>query len=326
MVVALPLMTAAQPSPPSAPAHPNATSQSPAANGEEQARAHFRLGRAYYDNGDFVKAATEFEAAYGISQRSALLYNLYLAYRDASDLPHAAKALRSYLDLEANVENRGQLTARLAALERSLADQTPPAAPTTVPVAAPAVESTHETIPTPPDAAAKPVVGAEGTPLPTQAAAPPTAAPASTPEPVASAAIQRSQPTRASQPSLLWPVVLMSSGGALIAGSVVTGLLALGKRSELADAEDTCKRAGNCNGLAPARVHELQQTRSTGRTFAIVTDVLLFGGIAAAVTGATLFLLAPNGEPKDQASDPRFRAALSCSPGQCGGQVELHFD
>src|ERR1700748_2588956 len=89
---------------PSAQAAPGA----PSADDEEKARGHFRLGRAYYDNGDFAQAAIEFEAAYRISGKAALLYNIYLAYRDASDTRHAADALRKYLQLEQKIENRGQ--------------------------------------------------------------------------------------------------------------------------------------------------------------------------------------------------------------------------
>jgi tetratricopeptide (TPR) repeat protein len=113
-----------------------------AAEGEEQARAHFRLGRAYYENGDFGKAATEFESAFRISQRPGLLYNIYLAYRDASDVPHAAEALRKYLELEKEVENRGQLTARLAAMDRALAEEAAQsAAAAEAPAAAPSQSS-----------------------------------------------------------------------------------------------------------------------------------------------------------------------------------------
>ncbi|HKU44545.1 MAG TPA: tetratricopeptide repeat protein, partial [Polyangiales bacterium] len=99
-----------------------------AAANEEAARAHFRLGRAHYDNGNFAQAAVEFEEAYRISQRAALLYNIYLAYRDANDTKNAAEALRKYLALEKNIENRGQLESRLAALDRSLVENPQPSA------------------------------------------------------------------------------------------------------------------------------------------------------------------------------------------------------
>src|SRR5687768_16190217 len=62
-----------------------------------QARGHFRLGREFYGQGRFAEAAKEFEIAYGLSGRGSLLYNVYLAYRDAQDVPNAARALRGYL-------------------------------------------------------------------------------------------------------------------------------------------------------------------------------------------------------------------------------------
>src|SRR5262245_23855602 len=176
-----------------------------AAENEERARAHFRLGRAHYDNGDFAQAAVEFEEAYRISQRAALLYNIYLAYRDANDTRNAAEALRKYLAREKNIENRGQLESRLAALDRSLAENPQPsaavaAAPNATPAAA---------------AAAQPATPAEAAPLPA-------------PE----AAVAASEPAAAERPFPVVPVVLMGTGGAMILGSVVTGLMAVGKQGE----------------------------------------------------------------------------------------------
>lgn len=96
--------------------------------GESEARMHFRLGRAYYDSGRFDEAAREFALAYEQSQRPALLYNLYVAYRDAARMREAADALERYLSLEAEVENREQLEARLQSIQTALAADPPPAA------------------------------------------------------------------------------------------------------------------------------------------------------------------------------------------------------
>jgi len=90
---------------------------------EAEARRHFRLGQAHYENGQFAEAAREFEAAYAASERPRLLYNAYVAYRDLQDTPNAARTLRQFLvesdDIEAT--EREQLGARLAALEAALA-------------------------------------------------------------------------------------------------------------------------------------------------------------------------------------------------------------
>jgi tetratricopeptide (TPR) repeat protein len=283
------------------PAQPSATAE----EGEEKARAHFRLGRAYYDNGDFAQAAVEFESAYRISQRAALLYNIYLAYRDASDMRHAADALRKYLELEHNIENRGQLEARLAALDHTLAEEAAnpqPAAP--APVAAPGSTSnlTASTL-------------APAAPAPMTATEAPPPSPSTTAEPAA--------PVASSSRNLTLPVVLMASGGALMAGSLVTGILTLGKRSDLSDARSECEKLGTCNALSPARVSELDAERSSGKTLATITDVLLFGGLAVAATGVVLLFLDANGGEHDDAT--RASAAVICAPGACVGRLGVRF-
>jgi tetratricopeptide (TPR) repeat protein len=88
---------------------------------DAQARAHFRVGRTLYDAGRFAEAATEFEAAYGLSGRGDLLYNVYLAHRDAQNEAAALVALRNYLSSVPDAPDREHLTARLAALEATVA-------------------------------------------------------------------------------------------------------------------------------------------------------------------------------------------------------------
>jgi tetratricopeptide (TPR) repeat protein len=109
---------------------------------EKAARDAFERGRVFYDSGQFEQASVAFEEAYRLSGRDALLYNLYLAYRDASEQDKAAQALRGYLAKVPNIENRAQLEARLAALEQNLARQreqqsaasAPPVSAVTAPV------------------------------------------------------------------------------------------------------------------------------------------------------------------------------------------------
>ena len=100
-----------------------AQAQAPQTQGvdESQAREAFQRGRIHYDNGEFDQAAVAFEQAYSLSHRHALLYNLYLAYRDANQQEKAAEALRNYLDRVEVIENRPQLEARLKALEEGIA-------------------------------------------------------------------------------------------------------------------------------------------------------------------------------------------------------------
>lgn len=88
-----------------------------------RARAAFRLGSQYYDQGQFAEAAVEFERAYGLSGRAQLLYNAYIAYRDARDDENAIRTLRGYLSGVSDAPNRANLEARLAAMERGLEEQ-----------------------------------------------------------------------------------------------------------------------------------------------------------------------------------------------------------
>jgi hypothetical protein len=104
-----------------------ATGRAHAQSGDEDARHHFRIGEAHYQSGHFLEAAREFERAYELSGRAALLHNVYVAYRDAGDTHNAARALRHYLDTADHIENETLLRQRLAVLERSISDgDTPP--------------------------------------------------------------------------------------------------------------------------------------------------------------------------------------------------------
>lgn len=85
-----------------------------------RARARFRVGRELYSSGQFAAAAVEFEAAYALSGRPELLYNIYLAHRDAQNEEAALDALRNYLALVPEAPDREHLTARLAALEEEV--------------------------------------------------------------------------------------------------------------------------------------------------------------------------------------------------------------
>jgi tetratricopeptide (TPR) repeat protein len=84
---------------------------------DAEARKHFQIGKLLLDSGRFQEATTEFEAAYKLSGRPQLLYNLYIAYRDAGNVDKAIESLRGYLDKVPDAPDRINLTARLASLE-----------------------------------------------------------------------------------------------------------------------------------------------------------------------------------------------------------------
>ncbi len=82
----------------------------------------FRAGQALYDAGEFVRAAESFAEAYRLSRRLPLLFNVYVAWRDAGRLERAAEALRRYLqEAPEGVEGRTPLEARLRRLDARVA-------------------------------------------------------------------------------------------------------------------------------------------------------------------------------------------------------------
>ena len=178
---------------------PSAVAASAPPSTEKAARDAFERGRVFYDAGAFDQASAAFEEAHRLSGRDALLYNVYLAYRDANQPAKAAEALRGYLAKVPNIENRAQLQARLAALDQGLArerEQQQAQARAVPLVAAPVVE-----------------------------AAPPAPAPI---EPAAS-----ERPARSLR---FWAgVSLASVGGALMLSSIATGVLAHSDQQKLKD-------------------------------------------------------------------------------------------
>lgn len=99
-----------------------AEAQDEARDGDETARLHFEAGRAHYETGAYESALREFEAAYRLSGRAALLYNLYLAFERMAELGDAVDYLERYLaEGSPPPARRAQLDQRLTRLRERLA-------------------------------------------------------------------------------------------------------------------------------------------------------------------------------------------------------------
>lgn len=257
--------------------------------GDDEARRHFRLAEAHYANGSFEDAAREFEEAYRLSQRPQLLYNLYLAYRDAADLSRAAHALRRYLELVPDAEGASMLRGRLAALDRELAERASASTDSTTTDTATTDAAPDDTATTQAD-----VEHADTTTTTTTTSddAPSTASSSGGAGPV--------------------PWIVGGAGVVLVVAGAITGGMALGSQGTL---DSTCP-----DRMCPVGFdHESEA--STGRTLAITTDVLLITGGVALVTG--IVLLAVMGGDGEEA--PPATAGIGCDGTGCAIAVRARF-
>jgi tetratricopeptide (TPR) repeat protein len=301
LVVAVP--AAAQPaasSPSAAPGTPAAPteSMSQATTTEQdmadaQARAHFRLGREYYEQGRFADAAKEFEVAYGMSGRGSLLFNVYLAYRDAQDTANAARALRGYLAATPDAADREHLSARLAALEATL-QQAEADAERQRAEAAAAEAKTAE---------------AERERAESDRRA---------------AEAERRAQLRPSRP--LWPWLVFGGGVAIAGTGVVLGVLASGDADDLradcvADPRTDGAGAPLTGGSHCAPAVDLASRRDSIQTQALIADALWIGGAVIGVTGLVLAFALPDEYPELEESP----VAAGCGPDGCHASLQLSF-
>jgi tetratricopeptide (TPR) repeat protein len=117
---------------------------------DERARLHFQAGSSHFDTGDYDSAVREFRAAYELSRRPVLLFNIYMAYERLGNLTEAVSYLERYLEEAPEVENRAALEIRLGRLRERAArgetsmppmDEAPPAPARGPDLMAPAIVS-----------------------------------------------------------------------------------------------------------------------------------------------------------------------------------------
>jgi hypothetical protein len=100
------------------------------------------------------------------------------------------------------------------------------------------------------------------------------------------------------------PWIVAGAGAAMIVTGAVTGVVALGKTSDI---EKACP-----NDTCPTKF-DLEGERSSARTFVRITDVLIIGGSVLVAGGVTWAILAGNasGEKK---------TGLACGSLGCGAR------
>jgi tetratricopeptide (TPR) repeat protein len=228
---------------------------------DDAARSRFRIGQALYAEGRFTEAAREFESAYELSRRASLLFNAYLAYRDAGMLEDATRTLGIYLDASPDLEDGPALRARHQAMLRSVEQQR--------------AERDAQ-------AAERQRLEAERERLAREA------------EEARRREEEQRRRAEAADRGSLMPVGLAVGGAgvAMLATGVVTGLLANAQYDELDE---------NCPDGRCIVGYDASSNSSRGQRLARTTDALLFGGAAVTLTGLVIALLGTGGSSDDEA-------------------------
>ena len=183
----------------------------PEAQTKQEAKEHYQKATRFYDLAKYGDAIHEYEAAYLLVADANLLYNMGQAYRLWDKPEEAIRCYKNYLRNRADASNRADVEKKIAELERIVEERSKsgiaPSAPSPAP-APPVIE--------PPPVAPEAAVSA---PVPGQ--------PAGTVVKSAS---------RPGKPSRVLPYTLLAVGGAGLATSLVTGLVAANKAKQIADA------------------------------------------------------------------------------------------
>ena len=86
---------------------------------DERAKAHFLAGQSYYDQASYTDALREFNEAYRISKRPALLYNIARCFEGLEQYQDAVRMLERYLDEDPQTSDREAVETRIHSLERA---------------------------------------------------------------------------------------------------------------------------------------------------------------------------------------------------------------
>jgi tetratricopeptide (TPR) repeat protein len=256
---------------------------------DERARTHFEAGRSYYEQARYDDSAREFQEAFALSGRPALLLNLSQAYERGLHFDAAIAELQHYLQLVPDAPDRKTHEERIARLQELQARmQQQPAGAAPAPAPAPGAQPA-------PAPAPAPVASAPPPP-------PPSAAPAPAP------AEEKS--------SLATPGwILVGTGGAVLLGSVITGVIAHGKHSDLAK---QCS-GGKCPPSAQSDI-------DSGKTMATVSTVMLVVGVLAGGAGAVLLIMdASHGSNETAHAARAGDVQLAAGPGQLGLGAQVAF-
>jgi tetratricopeptide (TPR) repeat protein len=88
-----------------------------------EAKERFHRGTQLYDLGKYLEAASEYEAAFRLTERSGLLFNIGQAYRLGGQPKKALAAYQGFLRRSPEAPQRSEVEEHIAALEKQVADE-----------------------------------------------------------------------------------------------------------------------------------------------------------------------------------------------------------
>lgn len=266
-----------------------------------EARARYERGLKLYDQGAYEAALVEMRRAYELAPTYKILYNLGLIHRQLNDYAAALDSFTQYLaeggkkvdakrhaEIEHHISDLKPLVATLTIVvdvegaEVSIDDapvgMSPLAGPITVNVGKRRITAK---IPGKPPASRVVTVAGSDTVNVKLELADPTAKTAPTDNAVV--VKPKDETPKTTEPSRQIPWLAWGVTGAFAAGAITTGIITMSSASSLDD-----KRA-----TPNVSKDDLDSASSRTKTFALVTDILIIGTIAAAGVATYLTIKAP---------------------------------
>lgn len=98
------------------------------------AKIHYQAGVSYYEHGDWLASMREFNEAYRLSHRGALLFNIAQCEEKLDMFADAIASLRAYLMVPESEKDRPLVREKLKALEGRVGTEAPAPEPAPAPV------------------------------------------------------------------------------------------------------------------------------------------------------------------------------------------------
>lgn len=276
-----------------------------------EARDLFRRGQRSYQAGDYEAAIADWRAAFELDPRPLILFNLSQAHERLGQPVEAAQALERYLERsEPDDPHQSDARARLAALRERLGRTgirivgAPDGSTILVDDREWGVTPRPDPIPVEPGAHRVILRQAGYEPFEANVIVPPGQVleleGAMDREALSSTGVR---PQTSKGPSRVGPLTLIGVGGAAVLGGVITGVMALGAAGDAATDTDA----------------------SRARTLGLVTDVLLWPGLALAAGGVVWWIVQGKTREAEKPAEASLEVQPWVGPNVAGAGARLRF-